>query len=365
MAQKYRGVADAIFRPRRTLPTLRHARQTAHHRRQEMASMLPRRHLLRTASAVALLAATLAHAPAALAQGFPNRPVKMIVPFPPGTAPDVTARLLADRLSQSWNQGVVVENRAGAGAIPGMVAAARSAADGYTIAFVPAAAATLTPLLYKAPQYSMDGDFVPVGMVGTSPFMVVVNSSSDVRSLADLARAAKSGNKVNFAAAQLNSMPHLTGEMLSRAGTMPFFTVPYAGSQAAVTALLAGDVTLTVEGIPGVVQHIKGGKLRALAVTSDKRLPGFEDVPTLSESIKGFEALGWFGLFVPTGTPAPVIAAINAETNKALAHPDLVRRYGELGIYPRPGTPAALKDFVSHQQTLLRGWVTELNLQPQ
>jgi tripartite-type tricarboxylate transporter receptor subunit TctC len=331
-----------------------------------MASKLPRRQLLRAASAVALLAATLAHAQPALAQAFPTRPVKMIVPVPPGTAPDVTARLLADRLSQSWNQGVVVENRAGAGAIPGMVAAARSAPDGYTIAFVPAAAATLTPLLYKSPQYSMEADFAPAAMVAISPFMVVVNSSSNVHSLADLAKAAKAGQaKINFAAAQLNSMPHLTGEMLSRAGGMSFFTVPYAGSQAAVTALLAGDATLTVEGLPGVVQHVKGGKLRALAVTSDKRLPGFEDVPTVSETIKGFEALGWFGLFVPTGTPAPVIDAINRETNKALVHPDLVRRYAELGIYPRPGTPAALKDFVSHQQALLRGWVTELNLQPQ
>jgi tripartite-type tricarboxylate transporter receptor subunit TctC len=237
-------------------------------------------------------------------RAWPTRPVKMIVPFPAGTAPDVTARLLADRLSQSWSQGVVVENRAGAGGIPGMVAAARSAPDGYTIAFVPAAAATLNQHLFKNPQYSMETDFLPVAAVGVSPFMVVVNANSDVRTLADLAKAAKgSQTKVNFAAAQLNSMPHLAGEMLSRAGGMSFFTVPYAGSQAAITALLSGDATLTVEGLPGVVQHVKGGKLRALAVTSDKRLPGFEDVPTAGETFKGFEALGWFGLFVPTGTP--------------------------------------------------------------
>lgn len=324
-----------------------------------MGSRLSRRHLL----AAAVLAATFVHAPAALAQSWqPTRPVKMIVPFPPGTAPDVTARLLADRLSQSWNQGVVVENRAGAGAIPGMVAAARSPADGYTIAFVPAAAATLTPLLYKNPQYNLETEFVPVAAVGTSPFMVVVNASSDIKTLADLAKA---NARVNFAAAQLNSMPHLAGEMLSRTGKLNFFTVPYAGSQAAVTALLSGDAAVTVEGVPGVVQHIKGGKLRALAVTSDKRLPGFEDIPTVGETIKGYEALGWFGLFAPAGTPPAVVDAINRETNKALAHPDLVKRYADLGIYPSPGTPAALKEFTSQQQKLLRGWVSELNLQPQ
>jgi tripartite-type tricarboxylate transporter receptor subunit TctC len=217
-------------------------------------------------------------------------------------------------------------------------------------------------LLYKNPQYNLETEFAPVAAVGTSPFMVVVNSSSEIKTLADLAKA---NAKVNFAAAQLNSMPHLAGEMLSRTGKLNFFTVPYAGSQAAVTGLLTGDAAITIDGLPGLVQHVKGGKLRAIAVTSERRLPGFEDVPTVGETFKGYEALGWFGLFVPAGTPPAVMDAINRETNKALGNPDLVRRYAELGIYPNPGTPAALKEFVSHQQKLLRGWVSELNLQPQ
>jgi tripartite-type tricarboxylate transporter receptor subunit TctC len=117
--------------------------------------------------------------------------------------------------------------------------------------------------------------------------------------------------------------------------------------------------------VAGLAEHVKGGRLRALAVTSEKRLPGYEDIPTVSETIKGFEAIGWFGLFVPTGTPAAIVTAINAETNKVLVNPDLVKRYTELGMYPRPGTPAALKEFLGQQQGLLKGWVTELNLQPQ
>ncbi|MDB5897862.1 MAG: tripartite tricarboxylate transporter substrate binding protein [Ramlibacter sp.] len=330
-----------------------------------MAPPSSRRRLLHAAGAAALLAATLAHAPAALAQSFPSRPVRMIVPFPPGTAPDVAARLLADKLGQSWGQAVVIENRAGAGGIPGMSAAAKAAPDGYTIAFVPAAAATLNQHLFKNPQYSMDTDFVPVATVAVTPFMLVASAKSEVRSVGDLIKAAQGSDKVTFAAAQLNSMPHLTGEMVARAAKVKFFTVPYAGSQAAVTGLLSGDAILTVDGVAGLAEHVKGGRLRALAVTSDKRLPGYEDIPTVSETIKGFEAIGWFGLFVPTGTPPAIVTAINAETNKVLVNPDLVRRYTELGMYPRPGTPAALKEFLGQQQVLLKGWVTELNLQPQ
>jgi tripartite-type tricarboxylate transporter receptor subunit TctC len=323
-----------------------------------------RRRLLAVAALAAI--ATL-HTSPALAQGaWPTRPVRLVVPFPAGTAPDVAARLLADKLSQGWGQSVLVDNRPGAGAIPGMVNAARSAPDGYTIAFVPAAAATITPLVYKNPQYSIDTDFVPAAPVAISPMMIVVDARSEVRSLADLAKASKgSGGKVNFAAAQINSLPHLTGEMLNRLGSMGLFTVPYQGSQAAVTGVLGGDALMTIDGIPGVLQHVKAGKLRALAITSEKRLPGFDDIPTASETYKGFESIGWFGLFVPTGTPAGTIEAINRETNKALANPDLVQRYADLGMYPRPGTPAALKEFTGQQQKLFKGWVSELGLQAQ
>lgn len=325
-----------------------------------------RRALVRTACLLPILGAAGLHPWTVQAQTWPDRPVRLIVPFPPGAAPDVVARLLADRLSQAWPHGVVVENKPGAGAIPGMSTAARAPADGYTIAFVPAAAATITPYLYKNPQYNFDSDFVAAAAVGTGPMMIVVNSSSPVRTLSDLARAAKeSGGRYNFAAGQINSVPHLTGEMLSRAGGMNLFTVPYAGSPAAVTAVLAGDAAVTIDGLPGVVQHLKSGKLRALAVTSDKRLPGFDDVPTVAETYKGFESIGWFGLFVPAKTPTAIVEQINAETNKALQNPELVRRYAELGIYPRSGTPAALKEFVVQQQTLFRGWIEQLGLQPQ
>ena len=303
---------------------------------------------------------------ASQAQTWPAKPVRMIVPFPPGAAPDVVARLLGERLSRLWGQTVIVENRPGAGGIPGMVAVARSAPDGYTLGFVPAAAATLTPHLYRNPQYSIDKDVLPVALVAAGPMMVAVNASSNVNSLADLVAYAKNNpGKVNFAAAQPNSVPHLTGEMLSRTAGLGFFTVPYSGSQTAVTAVLAGDALLTVDGLPALVQHLKSGRLRALAVTSDRRLPGFEDVPTVAETYKGFESIGWFGLFVPTGTPLALVDQINRDTNKALQDADLVARYAELGVYPRPGPPAAMKEFLLQQQALFRKVIGELGLQPQ
>ncbi|MBL0419648.1 tripartite tricarboxylate transporter substrate binding protein [Ramlibacter sp. AW1] len=331
-----------------------------------MSPSLARRRLLTAAASLA--AAALLHSPAAWAQGpnWPTRPVKLVVPFPAGTAPDVAARLLADKLSQGWGQSVVVDNRPGAGAIPGMVAAARSAPDGYTIAFVPAAAATITPFVHKNPQYDINTDFVAVAPVATAPMMIVVDARSDVHNLADLARLSRSKpGKLNFAAAQVNSLPHLTGAMLDRLGKLGMFTVPYQGSPAAVNGVLGGDALMTIDGIAGLVQHVKAGKLRALAITSDKRLPGFEDIPTASETYKGFESVGWFGLFVPTGTPQPIVDAINAHTNKAMANPDLVQRFAELGMYPRTGSAASLKDFTQEQQQLFKRWVAELGLQAQ
>lgn len=298
-------------------------------------------------------------APAA-AQSWPAKPVRLIVPFPAGAAPDVIARLVADRLATAWGQAVFVENRPGAGGIPGMAALVRSQADGYTLGFVPAAVVTLTPELYKNPQFNLDTDLVPVGAIGTSPMMVVVNQSSDIKTLAAKAQP----SKLNFAAAQTNSVPHLTGEMLGRATGALLFTVPYSGSAAATTALLANEATLTVDGLPALTQYVKAGKFRALGVTSRERLPGFESIPAVGETVKGFESLGWFSIYAPTGTPASVIEQVNRDINKVIQTPDLVVRFAELGVYPKPGTPKALADFVEEQRSAWKKVVTDLGLQP-
>lgn len=324
-------------------------------------SAISRRRLWAAAAALLVLGPVQAQTPA-----WPSKPVKLIVPAAAGAAPDVVARLLGDRLGAALGQAIVVENRPGAGGIPGMSALARSANDGYSIGFVPAAMATITPLVYKNPQFNPDTDLLPIATVGISPLLLVTSATNGIQSLADLAKFAKSNpGKVNFAAPQPNSLPHLAGEMVSKAGDMGLFTVPYAGPPAAISAVLAGDATLTADGLPGLVQHIKSGRLRALAVTSAKRLPGFEDIPAVAETFPGYEAIGWFQVFVPAGTPPAVVERLNREINKVTQTPEFTARMADFGVYPRQDNLSAAKEFFAGQQKAMKKLVSDLGVQPQ
>jgi tripartite-type tricarboxylate transporter receptor subunit TctC len=319
----------------------------------------------RRAFAGGLLAALAAVSLPASAQAWPAKPVRMIVPTGAGSAPDVVARLVAERLSQAWGQGVVVDNRPGAGGIPGMSALARAANDGYTIGFVPAAMATITPLVFRNPQFQPDTDLVSVATVGTSPLVLVTLASSGIQNLADLARHAKAHpGKVNFAAPQLNSLPHLANEMVNKAGAMGMTTVPYPTPPAALQGLLAGDVTLTADGLPSLLPQIRSGRLRALAVTSGQRLPGL-DIPAVAETYPGYEALGWFQVMVPAGTPAAIGERLNADINRITASADVVARLNELGIYPRHDTVGGSREFFAGQQRAMKRLVADLGIQPQ
>jgi tripartite-type tricarboxylate transporter receptor subunit TctC len=300
------------------------------------------------------------------AQAWPAKPIKMIVPAGAGAAPDVIARILGEKLATVWGQGVVVENKPGAGGIPGMSALARSAPDGYTIGFVPAAMGTVTPLVFKNPQFNPDVELQSVATVGAGPLLFVVNASSPIKTLEDLARLSKSNpGTANFAAPQLNSLPHLAGEMINKAGSMGMTMVPYASPPQAIMAVLSGDALATIDGLPGLVPHVKSGKLRALAVTSSKRFPGFEDVPTVAETYPGVEALGWFQILVPAGTPQPIIDRLNSDINRVTQAPDVVARLAELGIYPRQDSVASAREFFSSQQKLMKKVVTDLGIKPQ
>ena len=323
-------------------------------------TFISKRHLLPAAVLVLALGST-----TAMAQAWPNKPVRMIVPVGAGSAPDVIARIVGEKLAVAWGQGVVVDNRPGAGGIPGMSALARSAPDGYSIGFVPAAMGTITPLVFKNPQFNPDTDLTPAATVGTSPLMLVVPATSDIRSVADLAKHAKAhAGKVNFAAPQLNSLPHLAGEMLSKAGGMGVFTVPYRTPPEAVAAVLAGDATFTVDGVPGLLPHVKSGRLRAVGVTSARRLPGI-DAPAVAETYPGYEAIGWFQIIVPTGTPAAIVERINADVNRITASPEVIARLAELGIYPRQDSVAGAREFFVQQQGAMKHLVNELGVQPQ
>lgn len=301
----------------------------------------------------------------ALAQSWPTKPVRMIVPAGAGAAPDVIARILGEKLAAAWGQGVVVENKPGAGGIPGMSALAKSAPDGYTIGFVPAAMGTITPLVFKNPQFNPDTELSSAATVGISPLMLAVPASTGIQSVADLAKASKANpGKINFAAPQLNSLPHLAGEMVNKTGAMGLFTVPFRAPPEAVAAVLSGDATLIIDGVPGLLQHVKSGRLRAIGVTSGKRLPGI-DVPAVAETYPGYEAIGWFQILVPTGTPQAVIDRINADVNRITASPDVATRLTEMGVYPRQDSVSAAREFFDEQQKVMKRFVTDLGIQAQ
>jgi tripartite-type tricarboxylate transporter receptor subunit TctC len=312
------------------------------------------------------LAFAFLHALPARAQDWPSKPVRMIVPTGAGSAPDVIARLLGDKLAQLWGQGVIVENKPGAGGIPGMSALASAGTDLHTIGFVPAAMATVTPLVYKNPQFNVDTQLQAAATVGISPLMLVAPANAPFNTLAELERYAKANpGKVNFGAAQLNSLPHLAGEMMNKAGHMGLFTVPYATPPAAITAAIAGDVSVTADGIPGVQQHIKSGRLKALGVTTATRVPGYEAIPAVAETYPGYEAIGWFQIIVPAGFPAARVEQLNRDVNTVLRQPEVVRQLQELGVYPQQSTPASAREFLASQRQVMRKLVADLGLPQQ
>jgi tripartite-type tricarboxylate transporter receptor subunit TctC len=314
-------------------------------------------------SLLALAAGTIATS--AFAQDWPNKPVRMILPIGAGSAPDVIARIVSERLAVAWGQGVFVDNKPGAGGIPGMSALAKSAPDGYTIGFVPAAMGTITPLVFKNPQFNPDTELSSVATVSISPLMLAVPASSNIQSVADLSKLSKANpGKINFAAPQLNSLPHLAGEMVNKTGAMGLFTVPYRAPPEAVAAVLSGDATLVIDGVPSLLPHVKSGRLRAIGVTSAKRLPGI-DVPAVAETYPGYEVIGWFQIMVPAGTPQPVIDRINADVNRITSSPDLTARMAELGVYPRQDSVATARAFFDEQQKAMKRLVAELGIQPQ
>jgi tripartite-type tricarboxylate transporter receptor subunit TctC len=314
-----------------------------------------------TIGAFATLAAGFAQA-----QDWPTKPVHLMVPVPAGTAPDIAARLIAEKMSKSWGQQLVIENRAGAGGIPGMSAFIRTAPDGYSFAMVPASVVTLTPHVFKNPQFNIDTDVIPVAIVATGPFIVAVNPTIGVNSLADLIGMAKAQpGKVNFAPPILNTAPHLAGELLAMLAGVKFYSVPYSGTVAAVTATITNECQFTIDGVPALASNIKAGKLKAIAVTSRGRIPGFDDVPPVSDTFTGFEAIGWFAVLAPAKTPAAAVERMNRDINAAIQIPETVTRFAELGIYPRPGSVKAAADFLSAERALWAKVIQDVGVQAQ
>ena len=290
-----------------------------------------------------IIALALCVLPTAWAQSsFPNKPIKIVVPFPAGGTSDVLARLVGQKMSESWGQPVVVENRPGSNGNLGAEQVAKSPADGHTLVLMDVGNLAISPSLYKLP-FNPLSDFEPVAMVGYSPHLLVTSSQVPASNVAELVAWAKAQKgKVNFAAAAgMGSAPHLAGVIFAQRSGIDWGYVPYKGGAQAMTDLIGGQVDLTFNGMVATLPHVKSGKIKLIAVSSAKRNPVLGDnVPTVAESLPGFLTGSWQGLLAPAGTPKAVVDKINAEVLRITALPEVRERLSTLGAEPSSMTPA-------------------------
>jgi tripartite-type tricarboxylate transporter receptor subunit TctC len=291
---------------------------------------------------------------AANAQTFPNRVVRIIVPFPAGGLNDTVARLLQPHLEKALGQTVIVDNRAGASGILGTDAVAKSPPDGHTLVMV-ASSHTVTPATNSKLPYNTENDLASVVMVGKSPLLFVVNAKVKAKTLPEFIALAKaSPGKLNYATPGAASQSHLVTELLSARTGIKMQHIPYRGGAPAMTAVIAGDTEFAVISTLLSLPHIQAGTVRAIAVGSLTRDPQFPDLPTVAESgIPGFEAIQWVGLLAAAGTPRPIVDRLNAEVDRALRDPDLVAKLAQQGINPAGGTPEDFQKVISSE---IRQW---------
>ncbi len=276
------------------------------------------------------------------AQAFPNKPVKLIVPFVAGGATDIVARLVAQKLSAAWGQPVVVENRGGAGGNIGADAVAKSPADGYTILVTSGSIVTVNPHMYAKMPFDAKKDLAPITNLASGPQVLVVHPAVPAKNVKVLIALAKSKpGQLNFGSAGIGSQVHMAAEAFVYAAGIEAQHIPYKGEAVAFTDLAGGQVQFMVGNIAGATGHIQSGRIRALGVTSAKRSPQLPDVPTVAEAgLPGFENTGWFGFMAPAGTPKPIIDKIHADTVKVLADQEVKDRLTQLGMAPVGNSPA-------------------------
>ena len=269
---------------------------------------------------------------AAQGQGYPHKPIRFVLPFPPGGGTDTLGRVVGQKLGETLGQQVIVDNRPGAGANSGAEVAAKSPPDGYTL-FMGNVAHTINATLYSRLNYDLLRDFAPVTMLGLTPNLIVVHPSVPARSVKELVALAKAKpGALNYASAGSGSSSHLAGELFKNLSDVQMVHVPYKGGGPAVTNLMAGEASVGFATMPSVLAQVKSGKLRALAVTTSGRSQGAPEVPTVIESgIPGYEASTWYCLLVPAATPKELIARLNADTGKVLAIADVKARLTGLG----------------------------------
>ncbi|RAP63279.1 ABC transporter substrate-binding protein [Achromobacter sp. HZ01] len=300
----------------------------------------------------------LAMAGASQAQGaasYPDRPVKVVVPFPPGGATDIVGREISERLARAMGQPFVVENRSGASGNIGMEAVARSAPDGYTLVVGAPQTLTINPQLFKSNPFNPQKELDPIVVVATVPNVLIINPKLPVSSVQELIAYAKARpGKVNYGSSSIGGTPHLSSELFKSMTKTQITHIPYRGSSPALTDLMGGQIDMMFDNLPAALPNIKSGRVKALAVTTRQRSDAAPELPTMEQAgVPGFESQGWFSLLAPAGTPPAILEKINAEVNKILATDSFKERLANVGAQPKGGS---ISDFRELLNTETQRW---------
>ncbi len=298
------------------------------------------------------------------AQNYPNKPVRVIVPFAPGGATDIVTRLVGQKLNELWGQTVVVDNRAGAGGNIGGDLAARATPDGYTLFMTSGSIVTANQYIYRKMPFDPDKDLVAITNVASGPQAVVVANNVPARNVKELIALAKAKPRsLTFGSAGFGTQTHLAAENLLYTAGIDATHVPYKGEGPALTDLVAGQIQLLTPNLSAAIGFIQQGRIRALGVTSKQRAPQLPDVPAVAETLPGFENVGWFGLMAPTGTPKAVIDKVYRDTAKVLGNPDVKKRFEDIGMAGVGNTPAAFAKAIKEESQRWAKIVRERKLQ--
>lgn len=288
------------------------------------------------------------------AQTFPNKPLRIVVTFTPGGAPDIIARLLGERFTAAWGQPVVIDNKPGSGGNIGADFVAKAAPDGYTLVVGTVGTHSINGALYAKMPYDMVKDFSPVSLLATTPNMLVVHNDVPARTVQELIDLGKREGKMSFASSGSGTSIHVSGELFKSMTGIDMTHIPYKGRASAIPDLLGGRVTMMFDNLPSSLPLVREGKLRALGVTSLTRSAAALEIPTIAESgLPGFEAVSWFAMFAPPGTPKPVVDKIQAEINRILKMPEVAKRLTDIGLEPVGSTS---EDLAAYQRSEIVKW---------
>ena len=304
----------------------------------------------RAATALFLAAALFASGAQA---AFPERSVRIVVPFPPGGAVGSVARIVAGHLSQAWGTPVVVDNKAGAGGNIGATQVAKAPADGYTLFMGTVGTHAINAALYKKMPFDHVKDFAPLSRVANVPNLLVAHPSQPFKTVPEMIAYAKANpGKINFGSPGNGASPHLSGELFKSMAKVELTHIPYKGSAPAVSDLLGNQIAIMFDNMPSVIPHVRSGKLRAIAISTAKRSPELPDVPTIAEAgVPGYEAVSWFGLFAPAATPKPVLDKLSTALSKVLANPEVQKKISAQGGETVNETPAQFAAFIRSETT--------------